>query len=273
MRQIPEVLIKTSVSLPLVGLGTWQLKGSECTRVVRTALELGYRHIDTAEIYENYASIRKGIAGFDREHFFLTSKFSLAQLERESVEQACDRALQALGTDYLDLYLLHYPDRSYDIASAMNQTLRLIDKHKVRAVGVSNFTTRHLQDLFDRHLTVSVNQVEFHPYLNQKELLTFCRQHQVHLMSFRSLGKGILSADPIFEKIGSKYHKTPAQICLRWLVEQHISVIPKASSTHHLEENLAIFDFSLDAEDKAILDNFEMQHRFCAGQWTDFDYV
>lgn len=273
MQQISEVFISTSVSLPLVGLGTWRLRGNECTRVMRTALELGYRHIDTAEIYENHAAIRQAITGYDREKLFLTSKFTFDQLENESVEAACDRALRELGIEYLDLYLLHYPNRSYNMISAMHQALQLIDKHKVRAVGVSNFTTRHLQDLFDQHLTVSVNQVEFHPYLNQKELLTFCREHHVHVMSFRSLGKGNLTADPLLAKIGAKHHKTPSQICLRWLIEQGISVIPKASSLPHLAENLNIFDFTLDADDRAILDHLKPQHRFCTGSWTDFDYL
>ena len=273
MRDIPQITIKTAVSLPLVGLGTWRLKGAECTQVLRVALDLGYRHIDTAEIYDNHVAIGKGIASFDRQQLFLTSKFSLAQLEHKTVQQVCDRTLKELGTDYLDLYLLHWPDRSCDISKAIHQALQLVDQQKIRAVGVSNFTTRHLKDLFDQNLTVSVNQVEFHPYLNQKELLTFCHQHHVHLMSFRSLGKGALRTDPIFEKIGAKYHKTPAQICLRWLVEQNISVIPKASTRQHLEENLDIFDFSLDAEDHTILDHLKVQHRFCTGPWTDFDYL
>ena len=273
MPDIPKIPIKTAVSLPLVGLGTWRLQGNECTQVLGTALDLGYRHIDTAEFYENHAAIGKGIAGFDRQQLFLTSKFSLTQLQHETLEQTCDRTLKELGTDYLDLYLLHWPDRSCDIGGAIHQALELIHRQKIRALGVSNFTTRHLQDLFDQNLTVSVNQVEFHPYLNQKELLKFCHQHHVHLTSFRSLGKGALRTDPIFEKIGAKYNKTPAQICLRWLVEQNISVIPKASTPEHLKENLEIFDFSLDADDHTILDHLQVQHRFCTGPWNDFDYL
>jgi 2,5-diketo-D-gluconate reductase B len=273
MKTTPTLFLNNSAPLPLVGLGTWQLKGEECTQVVQYALAMGYRHIDTAEFYDNHTAIRKALAGFDREKLFLTSKFSLDQLQNESLQKVCERALNELGTEYLDLYLLHYPDRSYNMAEAIQQAFELIEKQRVRAVGVSNFTTRHLQDLIQNGFTPSVNQVEFHPYLNQKKLLAFCQQHSIHLMSFRSLGKGALCADPLLKKIGDKHHKTPAQISLRWLIEQNISVIPKATLKQHLHENLDIFNFNLDSEDKAILDNLDAGLRFCAGEWTDFSYI
>ncbi|HEY4832956.1 MAG TPA: aldo/keto reductase, partial [Waddliaceae bacterium] len=232
--KVPEVLIEKSRSLPIVGLGTWLLQGAACTQAVKLALEIGYRHFDTAYLYDNHAAIGKALHGFAREKLFLTSKFTLPQIEREGIETICDRTLKELGTSYLDLYLLHYPDRTYNMAHVLHQVQQLIDKQKVRTMGVSNFTQRHLKDLSEKQIPIAVNQVEFHPYLNQKELLAFCQQHHIHLMSYRSLGKGALVADPIFEKIGKKYGKTSAQVSLRWLIEQKISVIPKAQSIKHL---------------------------------------
>jgi diketogulonate reductase-like aldo/keto reductase len=269
----PEVLIANHISLPVVGLGTWLLKGSVCTHVVQTALNLGYRHFDTAHIYENHKDIGRAIRGFERKQLFLTSKFTLEQWLHEGAEPLCDRALRELECDYLDLYLLHFPDRSFDMVKAMQQSMKLIEKQKIRALGVSNFTQRHLQDLLSQGISVSVNQVEFHPYLNQKNLLSFCQRHQIHVMAYRTLGKGALISDPIFEHIGKKYHKTPAQILLRWVIEHNVSVIPKTTSRKHLQENLALFDFSLTPKDRATLDHLQAERRFCAGEWTDFNYV
>lgn len=271
--KVPEILIKKSINLPILGLGTWSLKGPTCSSVVKMALEIGYRHFDTAHMYENHKEIGTGIKGFDREKLFLTSKFVLPQLENESVEATCDRALLEIDTDYLDLYLIHYPIRSIDMVKVYEEMQRLVAKKKVRAIGVSNFTTRHLQDLLDQGFIPDVNQVEFHPYLNQIELLSFCLQNKIHIMSYRSLGKGTLITDPLFENIGKQYGKTPAQVCLRWLVEKEISIIPKASNKKHLEENFQIFDFSLNEKDRKILDNLELQHRFCEREWSDFEYV
>jgi methylglyoxal/glyoxal reductase len=271
--KIPQILIQKNVALPILGFGTWLLRGRDCTRAVQTALEVGYRHIDTAHCYENHEAIKEAIHPYPREKLFITSKFELPQTDDQTVEQTCDKALLELGTNYLDLYLIHYPIRSYPIASIVHEMQKLVEKQKVRAIGVSNFTKRHLQDLIDQKLHVSVNQVEFHPYLYQKELLDFCRSHKIHLTSYRSLGKGALAADPVFEAIGNKYHKTPAQISLRWLIEQKISVIPKASSRKHMEENLDLLDFSLDAEDHKTLGHMKTQHRFCTGDWLDADYV
>lgn len=270
--QVPNTVIAKSVAMPMVGLGTWELRGDAGLRVVQLAFELGYRLIDTAHAYENHAMIGEAIKGIERSQLFLTTKFTLPQLVENTVEQICDHALLELGTDYLDLFLLHYPDRSYDMAPVMHQMLALVEKQKVRAIGVSNFTNHHLEDLMDQNIHVAVNQVEFHPYLNQKELLDYCNRNQIHLSSYRSLGKGVIARDPIFEKMGRKHGKTATQIALRWLIEQNISVIPKSSTKEHLSQNLAIFDFTLDPDDRVILDQLNKQKRFCNQPWFDFGY-
>jgi len=262
--------------IPLIGLGTWQLRGRECTQIVRTALEMGYQHIDTAHVYENHKAIKKAIAGFDRNKLFLTSKLSLEQVDQDridvSVEKACNLALKELGIDFLDLYLIHWPDRAMPLSRIFQAMHRLKERGKIKEAGVSNFTIHHLQDLLQGEKRPFANQVEFHPYLYQKELLDYCQSNQIELISYRPLGKGKLLEEPLFAKIGQYHQKTGAQIILRWLIQKNIPVIPKASSKRHLQENLEIFDFSLTEQEMHQLDHLNKNIRFCGADSTEFDY-
>lgn len=273
---IPLVPLKKGVKMPIVGLGTWLLSGDDCTRVVESALKAGYRHIDTAHAYGNHKSIGKAIKGFEREKLFITSKILLEQVDpanvAESVQNACDLALKELGCGYLDLYLIHHPNRSMPMNSVLKEMQALMKQGKVRSIGVSNFTLRHLQDVLEEKIPIVANQVEFHPYLNQKKLWGFCKRNKIQLISYRSLGKGALIKEEVFKKIGKKYEKTSAQIILRWLVQKGIPVIPKASSTEHLIQNIDLFDFKLTLEEMRQLDNLNQDKRYCAPEWIDFDY-
>ncbi len=264
------------MDLPLVGLGTWQLKGKACTKAVLEAIEIGYRHIDTAHIYENHKDVGKGIKEFDRENLFLTSKISLDQVNpskvEESVEKACNLALKELGTDYIDLYLIHWPDRKFPLVKIFQAMEKLASKGKILQAGVSNFTIHHLQDLLEAGCKPKANQVEFHPHLYQKDLLEFCHKEKIKLISFRSLGKGQLLNEPVFEKIGLKHDKSAAQVILRWLIQKKIPVIPKASSLEHLKENIDIFDFSLTESEMKKLDSLNMDKRFCMPDEPEFNY-
>ncbi len=265
------------MKLPLLGLGTWQLQGEECTKAVKRALELGYRHIDTAHAYENHQAVRKGIEGFDRSQLFLTSKIAVdLQVDpknvEHSVEKACDLALKELGTDYLDLYLIHWPYRTYPLAATFHTMQKLEDKGKIKRAGVSNFTIHHLEDFRNQSLTPSANQVEFHPYLYQKELLEYCRKHHIELIAYRPFGKGELLKEPLFEKIGLAYKKSGAQIILRWLIQKRIPVVPKAANDKHLRANLDVFDFSLTDDDMQQLDALNQNQRFCMPDEPEFNY-
>ena len=266
------------MKLPLIGLGTWELRGEECAKVVKEAIELGYQHIDTAFAYENHRQIKKAIKGFDRNKLYITSKIALetqvdpAKLE-QSVQKACDSALDELGTDYLDLYLIHSPNREFPLDKVFSALEGLVKQGKIRSAGVSNFTIHHLEDLRKAGFIPLANQVEFHPYLYQKELWEYCKSHGIKLISYRSLGKGkLLKEEPLFNSIGEKHRKTGAQVILRWLVQKEIPVIPKASSKKHLKENLEIFDFALTDEEMKELDSLNIGKRYCRPDDPAFSY-
>lgn len=261
------------MKLPLLGLGTWDLRGRECTKIVKLALELGYRHIDTALNYENHEAIRQGLEGFPRDKLFITSKFALELLDSKySVEETCDAALEELGIDYLDLYLIHWPDRKKPMAQIFKQMEKLVEKGKIRHAGVSNFTIHHIQDLLEDGCKPFANQVEFHPYLFQKDLLDYCKLQKIELISYRPLGKGALLKEPLFNKIAAHHAKSPTQIILRWLVQQEIPAIPKASSKEHLAENIDIFDFSLSPDEMKAIFSLHHNKRFCKGGNDEFNY-
>lgn len=274
------------MEIPLVGLGTWELRGKECRKVVEQALAIGYRHFDTAFAYENHKDIAKGIKGFPREQIFITTKLALGQVTsklslshvndeniKASVEKTCNKALKELNTDYLDLFLIHWPERTRPLEKILEAMTDLIEKKKIRYVGVSNYTIHHLQDAYDANLKVDFNQVEFHPYLFQKELWEFCKKHRTRLVSYRPFGKGqLLQEEPLFEEIGKKYGKTAAQVVLRWITQKNIPVIPKASSEKHLQENLHIFDFTLTPSEEEQINTLNRNYRYADVEWAEFDY-
>ena len=267
---------KSVLDMPMLGLGTWQLQGKECTDVVSEALELGYRHIDTAHIYQNHKAIGKAIADYERNALFLTSKLPVEEIDSahmiSSVEKKCDAALKELGTDYLDLYLIHWPHSPELLPKVFDAMERLVEKGKVLNAGVSNFTIHHLEDLRKEKLHPMANQVEFHPYLNQEELLDYCASHGIRLIAYRPLGKKKLLDYPLFKQIGARYEKSAAQVLLRWLIQKNIPVIPKASTKNHLLENRDIFDFSLSTEELRQLDGLNQNRRFCGEGDPVFDY-
>ncbi|MBS0648073.1 MAG: aldo/keto reductase [Verrucomicrobia bacterium] len=264
------------MKIPALGLGTWDLRGHECTKIVQLALALGYHHIDTAHNYENHEAIRKGMEGFDRHQLFITSKFKIEQLGPQdiagSVEETCDNALEQLGTDYLDLYLIHWPRRTWPLTEIFKAMEILVQKGKIRHAGVSNFTIHHLRDLLDDGCKPAANQVEFHPYLYQKQLWDYCQAQHIQTIAYRPFGKGSLLHDPLLRKIGDHHKKTPAQIILRWLFQKEIPTIPKASSEKHLEENINIFDFGLTEEEMKHIDHLNQNKRFCGAEDPEFDY-
>lgn len=266
------------MDLPLMGFGTWELRGEECFRTVQFALDLGYRHIDTAHIYDNHEEIAKTLKGRDRSKIFITSKLAIEEQAdpkdlEGSVQKACERALRELNVDYLDLYLIHAPNRRFSLETIFGAMEKLVAEGKVNKVGVSNYTIHHLQDLLQAGHHPSANQVEFHPYLNQQELLHYCRSHGIQLISFRSFGKGkLLKEEPLFDTIGAKYNKTGAQVILRWLIQKEIPVIPKASSESRIKENFEVFDFSLSPQEMLQIEHLNKNKRYCRPDNPEYNY-
>lgn len=268
--------VKKPLFMPLVGLGTWELQGKECEKVISKALEIGYRHIDTAEIYENHKAVGKAIKAIDRKELFLTSKIPLDHIREKYVEKdvqkLCDKALNELKVDYLDLYLIHWPDRTMPMDETYEAMEKLVKQKKVRHIGVSNYTIHHLQDLQKKKIPIEVNQVEFHPYLYQEELWKFCKKNDITLISYRSLGKGALLKDAKLKALAKMHGKSVAQIILRWLIQKNIPVIPKASSEAHLQENFSIFDFALDKKQMVEIESLHKNKRFCGAEDEEFLY-
>ncbi len=258
MARVPSITLKDGKTIPQLGLGTWQLTGSACERTVREALALGYAHIDTAEMYGNEEEIGRAISGADREGLFITSKVMPGHLAPEQVRASCMASLEKLGTDYLDLYLIHWPVRGTDYAATFKALRGLQIEGRVRSVGVSNFTTGHLQELLPLAekvgLVIVDNQVEFHAELYQGELLAYCNGHGIALTAYSPLARRGLLENPVIAGIAKERGKAPAQVALAWLIAKGIVIIPKASSREHLAANMVAFDVRLTEEDRQAID-------------------
>ena len=248
-------------AVPALGLGTYRLRGQTCTDTVRQALDIGYRHLDTAEFYDNQAAIGEALAATDvpREELFVTTKIWRTNLGYDDALRSARRSRRALGLDGIDLLLVHWPSRSVPIAETIEAMNELQAAGEVDHIGVSNFSVEQLERAREASTTpIVTNQVEYNPYTDQADLLEYCASNDVVLTAYSPLEKGKAADDATLETIADRYEKTPAQVTLRWLLQQpRVAAIPKASSPAHLRANLDIFDFELtDAEMTEI---FELQ--------------
>jgi len=270
-----NVILKSGQEMPLLGLGTWQLTGNKCTEAVKNALEFGYRHIDTADAYNNHREIAAALAEgiVDRDKLFITSKARRDLLSYNDVLSSGDRILDELGIEYLDLLLIHWPNKRIPLKETLEALTELKEQRKTRNIGVSNFTLNHLKDALEFYPDlISINQVEFHPYLYQKELLEFCRAHDIVITAYSPLARGKVFKDSQIKALAEKYDQSPARLVLRWLVEKEIVVIPKASSVEHLRDNLDIFDWEMPARVVEVLDGLNEDYRIIAPPFNEFDY-
>ncbi|AST00509.1 aldo/keto reductase [Geobacillus thermocatenulatus] len=256
--------LHNGVKMPWVGLGVYKVKeGEEVRSAVRTALEIGYRHVDTAAFYENEEGVGQAIreSSIPREQVFVTTKVWNTDQGYETTLKAFDKSLKKLGFDYVDLYLVHWP-----VKGKYKETYKALEKlYKdgyVRAIGVSNFQIHHLQDVMaDCEIKPMVNQVEYHPRLTQKELLTFCRENGIQLEAWSPLMRGEILSEPTIVDIGRKYGKTPAQVVLRWDLQHGVVTIPKSVTPARIKENADIFDFSLTDEEMKQIDALNLNKR------------
>jgi diketogulonate reductase-like aldo/keto reductase len=245
---IPSIEAK-GAKIPLVGLGTWELRGRSCARVVEQALRLGYRHIDTAEIYDNEREVGEGLyaSGIKRNDVFLTTKVWPSHFAPRALERAVRDSLVRLRQSEVDLLLLHWPNPQIPLAETLGGLCKVKRDGLARHIGISNFTVAMIEEANKVSSEPLVcDQVECHPYLDQSKVLAACRRHGMAMVAYSPIARGNARNDKVLTSIGAAHKKTAAQVCLRYLVQQNIVVIPRTSKHERLTENASIFDFSLN---------------------------
>jgi len=273
---IPTVTLPSGDELPTVGVGTWELDGDTVQGSVRAGLDAGYGHVDTAEGYFNEAEIGAVLDEYDREDVFLTSKVLPKHLAYESVIEACEASLDRLGTDYLDLYLVHWPNPAVSIRETMDAMAHLHEEGLVKNVGVSNFSAYQLsaaQHVSD--VPIAVNQIEFHPWFQRPDLLTYCRETDTVVEAAAPLARTDVFEDEVVQELADEHEKSPAQIVLKWAIERDVVVLPRSSSPDHVRENLDLFDWDLPASDLERLDDRDRNYPVYdtpANDWSDDVY-
>ena len=237
--------------VPSLGLGTWRLSGEECIRTVERALVLGYRHIDTAQMYANEGEVGRGMrnSGVDREEVFLVTKVRTSSFSHDDVIHSTLKSLEKLETSYVDLLLMHWPNPSVPLGETLGAMRKLQVEGSIKHVGVSNFPPSMVEEATE-HAEIFCNQVEYHPYRAQEELLEQAKEMDYLLTAYSPVAGGAAVNDATLREIGKAYGKTAAQVALRWLIQQEkVAAIPKAASEDHLRSNLDIFDFELSDEE------------------------
>lgn len=254
--------LNNGVSIPTLGFGTFKISDQDVQPAVELALAIGYRHIDTAVYYQNEEGVGRAIkaSGLSRQEVFITSKLWTDDFTYEKASQSIEQSLERLQVDYLDLYLLHWPKPNGNEAwQALEEAYR---QKKVRAIGVSNYTSQYLDDLL-RTATIKpvLNQVERHPHLQQKELNAYCQSQSVAIEAWSPLKRGKIVDDPVLQKIAQNHEKTVAQVALRWQLQSGMIVIPKSTHRLRIEENYQVFDFSLSEEEMVMINGLDKNER------------
>jgi diketogulonate reductase-like aldo/keto reductase len=269
---VPSVTLPSGDELPVVGAGTWDIQGDTVRDSVRAALDAGYAHVDTAEGYMNESEIGDVLADYDRDDVFLTSKVLPKNLGYEDVLSSCEASIDRLGTDYLDLYLIHWPNPAISLRETLSAMETLHDEGKVRNVGVSNFSAYQLSAVHHvSDVPIAVNQIEFHPWFQRPDLVDYCRETDTVIEAAAPLARTETFEDDTVQELAEQYEKSPAQIVLKWAVENDVVVIPKSSSPEHVRQNLDLFDWDLDDEDRRRLDEADRDdpvYDFPARDWS-----
>jgi 2,5-diketo-D-gluconate reductase A len=253
----PKIKLLNGVEIPQLGLGTWPMNDSQAALAIPVALNMGYRLIDTAENYENERGVGEGIrrSSVKREEVFVTTKFNREWHGIEGARTACLASLERMQLDYIDLLLIHWPNPDQDrYVEAYEGLVRLLEQGLIRSIGTSNFKPDHLQRLFDMGFCPHVNQIQLDPYHSRDDLIEIHRKKGILTQSWRPLGFGSsMLSEPLIASLAERYQRTPAQIVLRWAVQQGFATAPKSSNPQRMAENISVFDFSLADEDMLLL--------------------
>ena len=261
--------LPSGAQMPAIGLGTYQQlpdysKSVVDCEIIIKALKAGFRHIDSAIFYETHAEIRRALreSGADRSELFITTKVYRNKLGYDDMLAECERSLEELGTDYLDLYLVHWPNRDIPMEETFRAMGRLIEEGSVRDMGVANFTRINLRKALDAsQAPIAINQVEFHPLLYQEKLLHFCEANGVKVTAYAPIAQALVMDEPVLQDIGKIHGRSPVQISLRWLLQKGLAAVPKASSEAHLAANLDLFDWELADEEMQRIDAIGKKQR------------
>ena len=265
MASVPTIRLNNGVEIPQLGFGVFLVKPEECVEAVTTALEVGYRHIDTAQGYGNEKEVGEAIrrSGLPRDEVFLTSKLGNDRQSRDEILRSFDDTLAALGIERIDLFLIHWPLPTVsDYVARWKVMEEIYAGGRARAVGVSNFHEQHLRDLFAAsELTPAVDQIEVQPYLTQDALRAFNAEHQIAVEAWSPIARGKVAHDPVIGAIAERLGRSPAQVTLRWHVQRGDIVFPKSVNRSRIEENFRIFDFALDEPDMAAISGLDRGER------------
>jgi 2,5-diketo-D-gluconate reductase B len=266
------LLMVQNMRMPKLGFGTWRLRGEECRRAVASALDLGYRHIDTARMYDNEAEVGEALSAsaVPRQNIHVTSKVWHTELAPDAIERAVHTSLRLLRTDYLDLYLIHWPAPDMDLPAALGALLRLRERGLLRAVGVSNFTVALLRQAVEQiGAPIACNQVEYHVGLSQEPVLTYARAYDMAVAAYRPLGGGGLAEHPVLQTIARKHGASPAQVALKWLLDQDgVAAIPKAARPENQRQNLDALRLVLDDADRTAIARMPKAGRLVDPGWA-----
>jgi 2,5-diketo-D-gluconate reductase A len=273
---VPHILLNNGVEIPQLGFGVYQVPPEDTADVVRTALDVGYRHIDTAQMYGNEAGVGRAVAesGLDRDDVFITSKLNNNNHSRDRALASVEESLARLGTDHLDLFLIHWPlPEVGDYVHTWHAMEEIYRAGKARAIGVSNFQPHHLRRLLAASEVVpAVNQVEVHPYLINQEVREFDAEHGIVTEAYSPIAQGKVLDDPVLVAIADRLGRTPAQVALRWAVQRGDVIFPKSVTRARIEENFRLFDFELTADDVAAITALD-RHERTAPDPDTFNYV
>jgi len=280
MSKVPTIELNDGVSIPQLGFGVFQIKPDETAAAVKRALDIGYRHIDTAEMYGNEKEVAQGIrdAGLDRAEVFVTSKLNNGFHKPDDARRAFDKTLEALNSDYVDLFLIHWPLATLyggDFVSTWKVLEEFAKDGRARSMGVSNFQTAHLDRLAAETVTVpSVNQIEVHPYFTNEQVRAYGREHGIVTEAWSPIAQGKVLGDPVITRIADASGKSPAQVVLRWHIQRGDVVFPKSVTPERIQANFELFDFELGDSDMDAITALDKGEAGRRGPNPDqFDYI